>query len=98
LRRIVVIDHGRVVHDGTIQALHQRYGSRRRVIAEFDEPWSGIIDLPGVNIEFDSGTRLIFAVDEVAPLLALLTKEPGLRDLSIAEPEIETVIAKLYQG
>jgi viologen exporter family transport system ATP-binding protein len=96
--RIVVIDHGRVVHDGTIQALHQRYGSRRRVIAEFDEPWSGIIDLPGVDIELDSGTRLIFAVDEVAPLLALLTKEPGLRDLSIAEPEIETVIAKLYQS
>jgi viologen exporter family transport system ATP-binding protein len=96
--RIVVIDHGRVVHDGTILALHQRYGSRRRVIAEFDEPWSGIIDLPGVDVESAGGTRLIFAVDEVAPLLALLTKEPTLRDLSIAEPEIETVIAKLYRG
>jgi ABC-2 type transport system ATP-binding protein len=96
--RIVVIDHGRVVHDGTIQALHLRYGSRRRVIADFDQPWMGMVDLPGVDMESNSGGRAVFLADQVAPLLALLTKEPGLRDLSIAEPEIEEVIAKLYQG
>ena len=37
-RRLVVIDHGRVVHDGTLTALHERYGSRRRVLVELDEP------------------------------------------------------------
>jgi ABC-2 type transport system ATP-binding protein len=96
--RIVVIDHGKVVHDGTIQALHQRYGSRRRVIADFDEPWQGSMDLPGVDLESNTGLRAVFQVDEVAPLLAVLTQQRGLRDLSIAEPEIEEVIAKLYQG
>lgn len=96
--RIVVIDHGRVVHDGTIQALHLRYGSRRRVIADFDEPWHGKVDLPGVDLESNTGLRAVFQVDEVAPLLAVLTQQRGLRDLSIAEPEIEEVIARLYQG
>lgn len=33
-----MIDHGRVVHDGSIEALHARYGSRRRVVVELDEP------------------------------------------------------------
>ncbi|HCT79167.1 MAG TPA: methionine ABC transporter ATP-binding protein [Micromonosporaceae bacterium] len=95
-RRIVVIDHGRVVHDGTIQALHERYGSRRRVIADFDEPIQPEIDLPGVELESSTGTRLIFAVDEVGPLVSRLTTYGSLRDLTIAEPEIEDVISRLY--
>jgi ABC-2 type transport system ATP-binding protein len=37
-RRLVVIDRGRVVHDGTIEDLHARYGSRRRVVVDLDEP------------------------------------------------------------
>jgi ABC-2 type transport system ATP-binding protein len=96
--RIVVIDHGRVVHDGSIQALHQRYGSRRRVIADFAEPFTGRVDLPGVELESSTGTRLIFAVDEVGPLAAVLTANGSLRDLSIAEPEIEDVISRLYHS
>ncbi len=95
-RRIVVIDHGRVVHDGTIQALHDRYGSRRRVIADFDEPIQPEVDLPGVVLESSTGTRLVYAVDEVGPLVSQLTQIGSLRDLSIAEPEIEDVISRLY--
>jgi ABC-2 type transport system ATP-binding protein len=95
-QRIVVIDHGKVVHDGTIQALHDRYGSRRRVIADFDEPIQTDIVLPGVELESSTGTRLIFAVDEVGPLISQLTQIGALRDLSIAEPEIEDVISRLY--
>ena len=37
-RRLVVIDHGRVVHDGTIEDLHARYGSRRRLVADLETP------------------------------------------------------------
>jgi viologen exporter family transport system ATP-binding protein len=97
-QRIVVIDHGKVVHDGTIQALHDRYGSRRRVIADFDEPIQTDIKLAGVELESSTGTRLIFAVDEVGPLISQLTQIGSLRDLSIAEPEIEDVISRLYQS
>lgn len=95
-RRIVVIDHGKVVHDGTIQALHDRYGSRRRVIADFDEPVDPEVRLPGVVLESAAGTRLIYAAEEVGPLVSQLTQIGSLRDLSIAEPAIEDVISRLY--
>ncbi|NUT32188.1 MAG: ABC transporter ATP-binding protein [Hamadaea sp.] len=102
-RRIVVIDLGRVVHDGSLTDLHARYGSRRRVTVDFADPlapgaapWA---DLPGVLLEKAAGSRLEFALEstaEVGDLLARLVAVGGLRDVTIAEPEIEDVISRLY--
>lgn len=100
-RRIVVIDHGHVVHDGSIEALHARYGSRRQVVADLDEPLAQPVRLDGVHLVSATGLRLTFAVDgsaKVGPLVSLLAASGRLRDLTIAEPAIEDVIARLYQS
>ena len=101
-RRIVVIDHGRVVHDGTLTELHERYGSRRRVVVQLDEPLPAPVMLPGVTRESSSadGRLVTFSLDGSATtageLVATLAASVPLRDISVAEPEIEDVIARLY--
>jgi ABC-2 type transport system ATP-binding protein len=101
-RRLVVIDHGRVVHDGTLAALHERYGSRRRVLVELDEALSVPVTLPGVVQESSSaeGRLITFSLDgsgaTAGELVAYLATAASLRDISVQEPEIEDVISRLY--
>jgi ABC-2 type transport system ATP-binding protein len=99
-RRLVVIDHGRVVHDGTIEQLHARYGSRRSLVVDLANPLPPGFTLPGAtvtSIEAD-GHRASFALDSVAagPAVAHLMSVASVRDLSLVEPGIEDVVARLY--
>lgn len=99
-RRLVVIDHGRVVHDGTVAQLHATYRSRRRVVMDLDLPWSGGVDLPGATVEKveADGLRVtvVLAGATAGEVVARLAAAVPLRDLSVLEPEIEDVVARLY--
>ncbi|GLW91464.1 ABC transporter ATP-binding protein [Actinokineospora globicatena] len=100
-RRLVVIDHGRVVHDGTLDELHARYRSRRTIVADLDSPWPEGLTLPGAvvtAVEADA-RRVTLALDGMAAgeVVAALAQAVSLRDLSVQEPNIEDVVAKLYR-
>jgi ABC-2 type transport system ATP-binding protein len=96
-RRLLVIDHGRVVHDGTIEALHARYGSRRRVVVELEEPLAAPPEVPGTTLVGVTPLRIEYDL-ETATAGELLARLAGLalREVSIVEPDIEDVVARLY--
>ncbi|TDC71987.1 ATP-binding cassette domain-containing protein [Micromonospora sp. KC606] len=101
-RRLVVIDHGRVVHDGTVAELHRRYGSRRLVVAELDAALVTPPVLPGAPLERveADGRRLVYALESagVAEVVAGLAGLTTLRDIAVVEPDIEDVVARLYRA
>ena len=99
-RRLVVIDHGRVVHDGTIEALHARYGSRRSLVVDLDDPLPPGFTLPGASLASVAadGHRATFTLEAISAGAAVsgLVDAVSVRDLSVVEPDIEDVVARLY--
>jgi ABC-2 type transport system ATP-binding protein len=99
-KRLVIIDHGRVVHDGGLDELHTRFRSRRRLLVDLDAalPPDVLAGFAPGGVEAD-GLRLTFLLDgaqTVGELVSRLSAVGGLRDLAIEEPTIEDVIARLY--
>ena len=100
-RRLVVIDQGRLVHDGPLDDLHARYGSRRRLVVDLDEPLAVDLALPGVTVESTqaNGRRIVYTLDgtiTAGQLVSRLTEVATLRDISVLEPAIEDVVARIY--
>jgi ABC-2 type transport system ATP-binding protein len=99
--RIIVINRGRLIYDGTIQALKARLGGQRQVTIDFaDDP--GAIDFPQATLLADHGRRKTYAVERsVESTLALLStvaERHPVEDVAFAEPAIEDVVRTLYAG
>jgi ABC-2 type transport system ATP-binding protein len=98
-RRLLIIDHGRVIYDGGLDTLIERYGEERTLIVDLEEP-AEPLEVPGARVVRVDGPRqwLRFRRDEVsaAQLTAAVAAQAALVDLAIDEPDIEDVVRRIY--
>ncbi|HEY0644831.1 MAG TPA: ATP-binding cassette domain-containing protein [Nocardioides sp.] len=96
--RVIVIDHGTAVYDGSLAGLHARGGSTRTLVVDLVDE-APPIAVPGATVRRVEGPRqwLSFATDaSAAPIVAAVAAAYDVADLSIQEPAIEDVIRDLY--
>jgi ABC-2 type transport system ATP-binding protein len=98
-RRLLIIDHGRVIYDGGLDSLIERYGEERTLIVDLEEP-AEPLEVPGARVVRVDGPRqwLRFRRDEAsaAQLTAAVAAQAALVDLAIDEPDIEDVVRRIY--
>jgi ABC-2 type transport system ATP-binding protein len=96
--RVMVIDHGSLVYDGSLVGLHNGASATRTLVVDLVDE-TGRIDVPGATVARVEGPRqwLSFPADaSAAPIVAAVAAAYDVADLSILEPAIEDVIRELY--
>jgi ABC-2 type transport system ATP-binding protein len=96
--RVMVIDHGRLMYDGPLAGLHEVGESERTLVVDLERELPPV-EAPPARVVKVEGPRqwLAFPASEsAAPLVARIAAEYPMVDLSVREPDIEAVIAKMY--
>lgn len=99
--RIIIIDKGSLMYDGSLQEIRSKYGTSRRLIAEFNEE-TAVAPIKNVIIEDLKDRKASFTFDnnivDVNKLMHEVLEKYSVHDVTVAEPEIESIIQKMYKG
>lgn len=98
--RMILIDHGQKVYDGEIAVVKERFGKTRTLIVDLEES-SHSLHLKGGEVFKEEASRfwIRFNRDEVSAseLIAQITETHNIKDLTVEEPAIESIISRIYQ-
>jgi ABC-2 type transport system ATP-binding protein len=99
--RVIMINQGRLMFDGPLADLRERFGGERVLVVDF-ETVPAELDLPGVRLLRREAHRAWLAVGQgnghLAEIMPTLFRDYQVRDLSIEETEIEEIVRRIYLG
>ncbi|MFE5185245.1 ATP-binding cassette domain-containing protein [Streptomyces sp. NPDC056628] len=98
--RVMVIDQGRLVYDGALAGLHEVGESERMLVVDLERELPPIEAAPArvVKVEGPRQWLAFPASESAAALVARVAADHPLVDLSVREPDIEAVIARMLHG
>jgi ABC-2 type transport system ATP-binding protein len=102
-QRMMLIDHGQLLYDGAVATIRERFGIERTLVVDLaeDETVDGPLNIgPAEQVQADGPRRwLRFRRQEItaAALIAAVSARYRIRDLTIEEPEIESIVRRIYE-
>ncbi|MEM4253892.1 MAG: ATP-binding cassette domain-containing protein [Candidatus Woesearchaeota archaeon] len=98
--RIIIINHGKIIYDGPLEEIRQKYLTDKHIevkLAEKAEKFSfkgcKVIRQQEYDLEIELDTRKA----KVQDLINYLLKNFDVADIIVADPPIEEIIAKIYK-
>lgn len=98
--RVVLIDHGTILLDLTIDQLRQRYITRKVLNVHLSEPDFNS-ELPGVTVLEKAPHEVKLGVDirltTIQATLSSLLSESEIRDITVEDPPLEEIMRQIYE-
>ena len=99
-RRIVLIDRGTLIFDGAVETLRDGYGTHRTLVVELCDPEEHV-EMEGTEAELTTPTLARFRFDRrtmsAETLIRRVADRYSVSDISIEEPELESIIRRIYR-
>ncbi|TEW49268.1 ABC transporter ATP-binding protein [Psychromonas algicola] len=100
--RLIIIDQGKKIYDGTVAGIKTHFGSERKLVVKFEQDYdiSEVAKTPSIKIisKKDRSKEFLFKNEdiEVKSLIQYLFENYQVSDLTISEPDIEEIVRDIY--
>jgi ABC-2 type transport system ATP-binding protein len=98
--RVMIIDGGRLLFDGELATLRDRFGGKRELIVDYAEEYQDAT-VEGAEVVERDGQRVVYHFEQgtgsASELIGRLSARYRIRDLAVREPEIEATVRRIYQ-
>ncbi|MCP4541274.1 MAG: ATP-binding cassette domain-containing protein [Chloroflexi bacterium] len=98
--RVMIIDQGRLLFDGKLDALREQFGGKRELLVYFAQEHESVA-VDGAQIVERDGTRVTYQFQRgditASELIGRLSDNYRIRDLQVREPEVEETVRRIYE-
>jgi ABC-2 type transport system ATP-binding protein len=99
--RLLIIDHGTLLYDGTLEGIRDRLGTERTLVIDLADDVGGALSVPRAHEVRADGPRRWLQFNRLdttaAELIAEVAARYRLQDLTIEEPDIESIVRRIYE-
>jgi ABC-2 type transport system ATP-binding protein len=102
-QRVIIIDAGKLIYDGPLSTIKDRFGRHRQITCETAAlPPANLHLPPGAEVIAAEPRRLTVRFDRglatASQVAGALMQQIEVRDFSLAEPDLASIIKQIYQG
>jgi ABC-2 type transport system ATP-binding protein len=98
--RVMIIDHGRLLFDGQLDALRERFGGKRELVVDFAQAYASVA-VDGAQVIDHDNARATYQFERgtitASELIGRLSASYRIRDLQVREPGIEETVRRIYE-
>jgi ABC-2 type transport system ATP-binding protein len=101
-QRVIIIDNGRLIYDGPLEVIKERFGKYREITFETLKP-ANELDIPeGAIIAGKDGRKVTVRFDRTrssaSSVAGVIMKQVEVCDFSISEPDLAMIVKQIYRG
>jgi ABC-2 type transport system ATP-binding protein len=102
-QRVLMIDRGRLLFDGALDTLLQRFGGERELVVDFAQDYAEV-GVAGARVAARDGRQVTYRFLRAGPeaisasaLIGRLSGRYRILDLSVREPAIDDTVRRIYE-